>query len=102
MPRVAFHIFLFLDRLALQPCSRSHEVYQGGREDGHLQSMQVGGYWKLDSCLHSLKLSTFNEIETRLRIMTTMTKNVYNNSHWKLLSDVVNLLKFIVVRGYKY
>jgi hypothetical protein len=46
-------LFGSLDRLALQPCTLSHEVYQGGRDGEHLNPMQVGSRWKLVSRSHS-------------------------------------------------
>lgn len=39
-----------LDRLSLQPCLRSRKVYQGGRDEGHLQTITVRRPWKMVSC----------------------------------------------------
>lgn len=42
--------FGFLDRLPLQPCLRSRKVYQGGRDEGHLQTVTVQSPWNKVSC----------------------------------------------------
>ena len=41
-----------LDRLPLQPCLRSRKVYQGGRDEGHLQTVTVHSPWNMVSCTY--------------------------------------------------
>jgi hypothetical protein len=44
--------FRSLDRLPLQPCLRSQKVYQGGRDEGHLQTVIVQSPWSIVSCIY--------------------------------------------------
>jgi hypothetical protein len=41
-----------LDRLPLQPCLRSRKVYQGGRDEGHLQRVTFESPWSIVSCTY--------------------------------------------------
>ena len=41
-----------LDRLPLQPCLHSRKVYQGGRDEGHLQTVTVRSPLNIVSCIY--------------------------------------------------
>jgi hypothetical protein len=44
--------FRSLDRLSPQPYLRSQKVYQGGRDEGHLQTVTVQSPWSIVSCTY--------------------------------------------------
>lgn len=78
-----------LDRLPLQPCLRSQKVYQGGRDEGHLQTVSVQSPWSRVSCTYERSYVGKQYFIKRdlciMEIRSDITKNTILINNWPLI-----------------